>query len=127
MDRREMLAAIASFGVSTLSPTTGVAPRSEGTRPAIFDPRSFGAVGDGRAKDSVSVQSAIDACTGTGGGIVYVGPGTYLCGTVILKSNVTLYLEAKGTLLGSEDMNDGQTTSSQLRQWRHRTWGWRSR
>jgi hypothetical protein len=108
MDRREMLAAIASFGLSTLSPTAGAVPRSDGTRPTIFDPRSFGAVGDGRTKDTKSVQRAIDACTTAGGGIVYLGPGTYLCGTVVLKSNVTLYLEAGSILLGSGDINDYQ-------------------
>ena len=108
MDRREMIAAIASFGVSTtLSTTTASAvPRASGTRPAIFDPRSFGAIGDGRTKDTNSVQRAIDACTASGGGIVYLGPGTYLCGTIILKSNVTLYLEAGATVLGSGDIND---------------------
>jgi Glycosyl hydrolases family 28 len=106
MDRREMLAAIASFGVSSLSSTNGVVPKSDGTRPAIFDARSFGAIGDGRAKDTKSVQRAIEACTAAGGGIVYLGPGTYLCGTVVLKSNVTLYLESGATLLGSGDIND---------------------
>ena len=35
-------------------------------------------------------------------------PGTYLCGTVVLKSNVTLYLEAGAVLLGSGDINDYQ-------------------
>ena len=107
MDRREMIAAIASFGVTTLSTTTAsVVPRSSGTRPAIFDPRLFGAIGDGRTKDTNSVQRAIDACTASGGGIVYLGPGAYLCGTIILKSNVTLYLEAGATVLGSGDIND---------------------
>ena len=108
MDRREMLSAIAGFAASTVGATTGRRAKSDGTRPAIFDPRSFGAVGDGRAKDSPSVQRAIDACTAAGGGIVYLGPGTYLCGTVVLKSNVTLYLEAGAVLLGSGDINDYQ-------------------
>ena len=106
MDRREMLAAIAGIGVSSLSTSTSVVPRSDGTRPAIFDPRSFGAVGDGRTKDTNSVQRAIDACTASGGGVVYLAPGTYLCGTVVLKSNVPLYLEAGAVLLGSRDIND---------------------
>jgi hypothetical protein len=106
MDRREMLSAIAGFAASTLSAKSSALPGSDGTRPAIFNPRSFGAIGDGRAKDSPAVQRAVDACTTAGGGIVYLGPGTYLCGTVILKSNVTLYLEAGAVLLGSGDIND---------------------
>jgi hypothetical protein len=112
MDRREMLSAIAGFAAtsgfatSAVAATPGSAPHGDGTRPAIFDPRSFGAVGDGKVKDTPAVQRAIDACTTSGGGIVYVGPGTYLCGTVVLKSNVTLYLEAGATILGSTDIND---------------------
>jgi polygalacturonase len=106
MDRREMLSAIAGFAGSTVGAIPRTLPRSDGTRPAIFDPRSFGAVGDGRVKDSSAVQRAIDACTAAGGGIVYLGPGTYLCGTVVLKSNVTLYLEAGAVVLGSGDIED---------------------
>jgi hypothetical protein len=108
MDRRELLSAVGGFAASTVAVGPGALFRIDGTRPAIFDPHSFGAVGDGRAKDSPSVQRAIDACTAAGGGIVYLGPGTYLCGTVVLKSNVTLYLEAGAVLLGSGDINDYQ-------------------
>lgn len=38
--------------------------------------------------------------------MVYLPPGTYLSGTVVLKSNVTLYLEAGATLLGSKNLTD---------------------
>ena len=99
------MAAFAASAVAT-TPATFAQSRSDGTRPAIFDPRSFGAVGDGRAKDTSFVQRAIDACTSAGGGIVYMGPGFYLCGTIVLKSNVTLYLEAGAVILGSTDIND---------------------
>ena len=47
---------------------------------------------------------AIDACKKAGGGVVYCSPGKYLCGTVELKSNVTLYLEAGAVILGSTDV-----------------------
>ncbi|SNT42716.1 Polygalacturonase [Granulicella rosea] len=106
MDRREMIAAIGCFGASTLTAQAAVAPKSDGVRPTVFDPRVFGAVGNGRAKDTPAIQRAIDACTAAGGGIVYLAPGTYLCGTVVLKSNVTLYLEAGATILGSGDIAD---------------------
>ena len=105
MDRREILSAIAGFAASTVG-VQATMPRSDGTRPTIFDPRSFGAIGDGHAKDSLAIQRAIDACTAAGGGVVYLTPGTYLCGTVVLKSNVTLYLEAGAVVLGSDDIND---------------------
>jgi len=72
----------------------------------LFNVRSFGAVGDGKALDTVSLNAAIDACHAAGGGVVYLPPGTYLSGTVVLKSNVTFYLEACATLLGSTNLAD---------------------
>ena len=106
MDRRDMLSAIAGFTATTVIRPGAAPPRSDGTRLAVFDPRAFGAAGDGRTKDSPAIQRAIDACTAAGGGIVYCSPGTYLCGTVTLKSNVTLYLEAGATILGSGSISD---------------------
>jgi hypothetical protein len=66
------------------------APRSAtpGSLP-IFDPRKMGATGDGKTLDSAAINQAITLCNAGGGGIVYLSPGNYLCGTVILKSNVT--------------------------------------
>jgi hypothetical protein len=72
----------------------------------LFDVRAFGAVGTGARLDTPAINSAIDACNAAGGGVAYVPPGVYLCGTVVLKSNVTLYLEAGATLLGSKNVAD---------------------
>ncbi|HEY4414202.1 MAG TPA: glycoside hydrolase family 28 protein [Verrucomicrobiae bacterium] len=72
----------------------------------IFDVKDQGAQGDGRTLDSAAINRAVDACHANGGGLVYVPPGTYLCGTVVLKSNVTLYLEAGAILLGSKHILD---------------------
>ena len=44
---------------------------------------------------------AVDACTAAGGGKVYLAGGTFLSGTVFLKSNVTLQIESGAVLLGS--------------------------
>ena len=63
--------------------------------------RDFGAAGDGRTKDTAAVQKAIDA-----GGMVCFPPGTYLCGTLYLKSHGGLHLEAGATLLASPDRED---------------------
>ena len=54
------------------------------------------------------MNAAITACHRSGGGIVYLSPGNYVCGTVILQSNVTLYLEAGAAILGSGDIKDYQ-------------------
>lgn len=70
------------------------------------NPRDFGAAGDGVRLDTAAINAAIDACHAGGGGVVQLPPGTYLSGTVILKSNVTLYLAAGATLLGSRNIAD---------------------
>ena len=66
----------------------------------------YGARGDGVTKDTRSIQSAIDATAASGGGTVHVPPGTYLTGTLFLRSHITLHLEAGATLLGSPDRAD---------------------
>jgi len=76
------------------------------TGAALFNIRDFGALGDGAHKDTPAIQKAIDACTAFGGGVVYCPPGTYLSGTVFLKDNVELHLEAGATLLGSPERAD---------------------
>jgi Glycosyl hydrolases family 28 len=100
MQRRSLLA----LGAATLSlPAAAYAARRAA---AAFDARKYGARGDGRARDTAALQRAVDAAFDAGGGTVRVGPGKYLTGTVVLKSNVTLYLEAGATLLGSTDLAD---------------------
>ena len=61
----------------------------------------FGAKSDGRTLNTASIQKAVDFANANGGGRVVFTPGNYLSGTVYLKSNVTLHLEAGATLLGS--------------------------
>jgi len=106
MNRREML--IAMGLVATASPILAApaAMDDAGASSRIFDIRKFGAQGDGKTLDTAAINKAIDACNSAGGGTVYLGPGVYLSGTVILKSNVTLYLEAGATLLGSSNLLD---------------------
>jgi polygalacturonase len=106
-DRRQLLSALAA---STIAASVPASARSSSPRgqlhPVAFDPRQFGAKGDGIALDSPAINAAINACTQAGGGIVYLAPGRYLSGTVVLKSNVTLYVEAGATLLGSTRISD---------------------
>jgi polygalacturonase len=72
----------------------------------VYSVRDFGAAGDGAVKDTPAIQAAVEAAYQAGGGTVYLPPGTYLSGPVILKSNVALHLEAGATLLGSTDLAD---------------------
>ena len=73
---------------------------------AVFEVKAFGAVGDGLVKDTAAIQNALDACAAAGGGTVYIAPGTYLCGSLHLRTGVTLWLDAGATIKGSEDNND---------------------
>lgn len=66
----------------------------------------FGAVSDGLTNNAFAIQSAIDHCTADGGGKVIIPPGRFLSGTIILKSNVNLHLEAGAELISSLDPDD---------------------
>ncbi len=66
----------------------------------------LGASGDGRTLDTAAIQKAIDNCHASGGGTVWFPTGTFLTGTLYLKSNVTLHLTPAAVLLGSPEMKD---------------------
>ena len=74
-------------------------------RGAAYDVRAFGAKGDGTAKDTAAIQAAIDAAAKEGG-VVEVPSGTYLSGTIYLKSGVELHLAENAVLKGSQDRED---------------------
>ena len=73
---------------------------------AEFDAQKFGATGDSRTKDTAALQKALGAASAAGGGTVVLQPGNYLCGTLEMKSGVTLLLQKGATLLGSTDPKD---------------------
>ena len=60
--------------------------------------KDMGAVGDGTADDTTAIQSAIDLCAKSGGGVVVVDEGNYKIGTIFLKSNVTIELGQNGKI-----------------------------
>ena len=66
----------------------------------------FGAVGDGKTKNTEAFRKAIEACNKSGGGRVIIPSGTYLTGAVYLKSNVNLHFSDSAKMLGSRDVND---------------------
>lgn len=72
----------------------------------IFNVRDFGAAGKREDNATRALQAAIDACTASGGGVVYVPPGDYTTGAIQLKDNVNLYLEAGATFFLSQDKAD---------------------
>ena len=69
-----------------------------------YNVQDFGAVGDGVTNDAVSIQAAIDACAGNGGGTVLIPAGaTFLSGSLVLRSNVDLHVERGAILQASGD------------------------
>jgi len=79
------------------------APGDNSLGARTYNVRDFGAKGDGKTLDTTAVQAAIDACTKDNGGTVLVPAGTFVIGTIEMKSNVTLHIAAQGKLLGSDD------------------------
>jgi polygalacturonase len=80
------------------------------TGPAAAASRSFlvndyGARGDGTTLETASLQRAIDAAAVAGGTVTF-RPGTYLTGSLFLKSGVTLNVPEGVTLIGSEKLDD---------------------
>ena len=81
---------------------------------------SYGATTDTTRLSTLAVQQAIDSCAEAGGGRVVVPAGGYKIGSIVLRSNVHLYLEMGATLYGSTNLSDYRpmtTTYKSLRTW----------
>ena len=72
----------------------------------IYNITEFGAVADSKTLNTSAIQKAVNTCHANGGGIVYVPPGTFITGTLALKSNVNLHLETGARLKGSDNLKD---------------------
>jgi len=70
----------------------------------VYNIRDYGAKGDGTKLDTAAFNAAIVACAAAGGAQVLVPPGRYLTGTICLKSNITLLLEADAEIIGTPDL-----------------------
>lgn len=83
--------------------TTGVLPALNAAEDDknVFNVRDYGAVGDGKNLDSPAIDRAIEAAAKVGGGTVLVPAGTYLSGSIHLKSNIHLLIDAGATILGA--------------------------
>lgn len=99
-----------SLAVCLLTFTHNTQAAGTTTQPGLLSEglsvRQYGALGDGKAKDTEAIQRAIDVAGAAGGGTVRFPPGVYLSGTLVLKSGVTLMIEAGATLLGSTELGD---------------------
>jgi len=80
--------------------TPGAQAQAPGPK-AVYNARDFGAIGDGKALDSPAINRAIEVCVKGGGGTVYLPAGTYLSGSIHLKSNLNLEIGPGATILGA--------------------------
>ena len=80
------------------------------TTPNIFDIRTYGAIGDGKAVDSPAINKAIEAAAAVGGGTVLFPAGTWLSFSIRLKSHVGLYLSQGAILLAADSPKPGEST-----------------
>jgi Glycosyl hydrolases family 28 len=103
MNRRSALQFVGMAGMAPASLALSSPERSLPEQ-LLLRPQQFGAKVDGVSCDSPAINAAIDRAHAQGGGIVYLSPGIYLCGTIVLKSNVTLYIEAGAVVLGSTNL-----------------------
>ena len=68
--------------------------------------QDFGVYGDHVTLNTRSIQTAIDFVSKQGGGRLIFSPGNYVTGSVYIKANVTLHLEAGATIWGSTNPYD---------------------
>ncbi|WP_240904752.1 glycoside hydrolase family 28 protein [Sphingobacterium sp. SGR-19] len=83
-----------------------VGAQSKPTQTKEFFVNDYGGKNNDSTLNTVAIQSAIDACAEAGGGIVRFRPGSYLTGSLFVKSNVQLHIDSNVTLLGSQNIDD---------------------
>jgi len=66
----------------------------------------FGAVTNAQTINTKAIQTAIDLCAGSGGGVVVVPKGTFMSGALFFKQGVNLLVEKDGVLKGSTNQDD---------------------
>jgi polygalacturonase len=91
---------LAALVMGTLVPAAAAKPAKR------FVVTDYGAVADGTTVNTKSIQSAIDKCASSGGGIVVVPRGTFLSGAIFLKQGVNLLVEKDGVLKGTTNPDD---------------------
>lgn len=70
---------------------------------SVFNVRLFGASGRKAQNAQSFIQRAIDSCSKSGGGMVYLPPGEYSSGTLHLRSHIRFFIEAGATLFSIKE------------------------
>ncbi len=76
-----------------------------------FNVLDYGAIGDGVALDSVAIQATIERAAEVCG-TVYFPMGTYRCGSLILRNNLTMHFSSGAKVLASGNPADYREDTS---------------
>lgn len=110
-ERRDFLKLGAVSAAGTIlgrgRPVYGPAERQSAPADQRFDIRAFGAKGDGSSLDTPAINKAIEAASAAGGGLVHFPAGSYLCFSIHLKANVTLYFSPGASIVAAETPASG--------------------
>jgi polygalacturonase len=122
MNSRRHLALVIAGGV-TLALLFSATPRASysfttnAAQSGVYDVKTFGAKGDGKALDTVAINKTIDAAAAAGGGTVYFPAGNYLSVSIHLKSNIALYLDQGATIVAASTAKEAQYDPPEPNQW----------
>jgi polygalacturonase len=99
-----MVACVAFMAASGASRGDELGDRDRDDGHRHCDPRSYGAVNDGKTDNTTAIQTAIDRCAQSGGGTVPIaGGGVYVSGPIELRSRVFLRISAPTVLKNTTD------------------------
>lgn len=71
----------------------------------ICDVKDYGARGDGKTKDTLAIQRAVDDCAQKKGKVLLKG-GIFLTGMITLRSDIVFHIDITATLKGSKRDSD---------------------
>ncbi len=102
--------ATAAMPVASFAASGQLNPEPPAPPLGIFDVRTFGATGDGKALDTAAVNRAIEAAASAGGGVILFPAGFYLCFSIRLKSQVHLHLLQGSAIVAADSPLPGEET-----------------
>ena len=94
-----LLASLFLFGFESQAQKTTKNPKE-------FLITDYGAKADGKTVNTIAIQTAIDAAFKNKGGQVIFPKGRFLSGSIVMKSNVSLYFEEEAVMMGSTNPKD---------------------
>lgn len=80
----------------------------------IYTVNDYGAISDGSAITTETIQNAIDECVKNGGGTVVFQPGVYLSGSIFIKEGVHFRIDKGVEIRGSQNIADYQEIDTRI-------------